>query len=919
MLQVVYKLPPNEFVHPWRKGEEVKFPCECLTPIEGDHPLYYDFQLAFVGKCLWNVVGYEPCVTTAVVTTRVFNAEGEDCVEGTAAAKLKLVRWLNGKGETVDFAVSAPRAAAPVLESLSFVRDAWKPGEEIRGEVKFARPGEGELRLTLRDDEGALIYNGTVERIFTIKLNHQKSRYARAKVAFVANGREEDVAWADLYFNTVDQDRDDFCFSIWSNLACNSRVLKLAHRQMRILGVDNCMECSYGCTSYKRKFEIPRWVKQSGMNYSTFIAYVRGPSSTGEGLSDCRTFNEWPDYQETGRFAVEANHFFHNERRVMDHAEGCAGLGVYFYNLGDENCLCADLKKEQCFCEKCQGRFREYLAREFGSLEKMNAAYGTKYASWDDVRAMPFMKSAKKRRMPLWADFRAFMEEQFLGQHLLLKAQIEKFDPGAKMGVEGMGPPDMSVAGWNFYRFFPHFGFGAPYFTSRDVHAMQYLPAGSVRAAWYGTYEGQMSDAVVRRTPWRFLMYGLNGAFWWAALLENNVFSNATIFRPDFLPLRHFDLSAKEIAAIKTSGIGMLMVGAKPYDSGVAMHYSNPCLHASAIEPGMTTWSMSIAEFGSILEEAGVQYSYLCPPDLEKGVPASVKTLILPFSQAMSDRECAAVRAFVERGGTLIADKLPGRLSEHCVKREESPLADLFAAEKLVVKQTGRGRAILTDDYLQGADSRVPMRTAGGLVRGFLRLIALSGSKPFATVTDEWGTVCRADVFRNGDFTLVGMLGSVTETVKAAKNAGLEAGMKTTEALGGGNFRKIELARPMYAYDFGKGGKSLGRAAAFELELEPVIGRVIAFSEKPVKGPQVTLTGASTVKAGEALGFSVGNANGCTIIDVIGPDGKTVFTDRIFLAASRYVPSYDLKPGAYVLRARSAIGGLTDEKGFVLK
>ena len=57
-------------------------------------------------------------------------------------------------------------------------------------------------------------------------------------------------------------------------------------------------------------------------------------------------------------------------------------------------------------------------------------------------------------------------------------------------------------------------------------------------------------------------MYGLNGAFWWAALLENNVFSNATIFRPDFLPLRHFDLSAKEIAAIKASGIGMLMVHA---------------------------------------------------------------------------------------------------------------------------------------------------------------------------------------------------------------------------------------------------------------------------------------------------------------------------------------------------------------------
>ena len=926
VLQVVYRLPPNEFVHPYRKGEEVKFACECLTPIEGDHPLYYDFELAFVGKCLWNAVGYRPPPGDCVATT-VYDEEGEAIPPGAAipaSARLSLSVCRNGKGQTVDYAVSAVKGAASrAMASLSFDRDCWRPGETISGAVKLLRPAVGELRVAMKDEHGSLVFDrrfpssGAVDMPFQLSFNHQKSRYARVKAEWIEGGDVRDAKWADLYFNTVDEDRDDFCFTIWSNLATDSRVAKLAHRQMRRLGVDNCMECTYGNTSYRRKFQIPRWVKQTGMNYSTYITYLRGPASTGEGVKDCGAFNGWPDYCRTGKFEVEAKHFFHNETRVMDCAEGCAGLGVYFYNIGDENCLAADLKKENCFCEACQGRFRKYLAREFGSLEGLNAAYGTRYGKWEDVTAYPFMKSSRKRRMPLWADYRAFMEEQFLGMHLLAKAQIEKFDPGAVVGVEGMGPPEMSVAGWNFYRFFPHFRFAAPYFTSREVHAMRYLGPGAVRGAWYGTYEGQMSDAIVRRTPWRFLMYGLNGAFWWAASINNNVFSNATIFRPDLLPLRHFSLSAAEIAAIKESGAGMLMVRARPYDSGVAVHYSNPCLHASSIEPGMTTWGMSIAEFGALLEEASLQYSFICPQELEKGVPQGVKTLVLPFSQAMSDAECAAVRDFVERGGTLVADYMPARLTEHCVKRGRSPIADLFGGKKLVPKPTGHGRAVLTEDFFRAADSRVSMRNAGGLVRGIARYAALGGSRPFAVVEDEYGTICRADAFQNGRFVLVGMLGSVAEAVKASKNAGLEAGMKATEALGGGNFRRISLQEPMYCYDLGRGGRCIGRADVFEIELEPVVGRVLAFAREPVAKPDLRLKEVSVVRGG-TLNYSVGDANGCMIAEVSDASGRIVFRDRTFRNESRYVPPYNLKPGNYTITVRSAIGAHSASKGFAV-
>jgi len=66
------------------------------------------------------------------------------------------------------------------------------------------------------------------------------------------------------------------------------------------------------------------------------------------------------------------------------------------------------------------------------------------------------------------------------------------------------------------------------------------------------------------------------------------------------------------------------------------------------------------------LRDSGLQYSFVSYADvIQRGVPDEYRVLILPACLALSDAEARAIRAFCERGGTVIADYLPGLWDQH--------------------------------------------------------------------------------------------------------------------------------------------------------------------------------------------------------------------------------------------------------------
>ena len=68
------------------------------------------------------------------------------------------------------------------------------------------------------------------------------------------------------------------------------------------------------------------------------------------------------------------------------------------------------------------------------------------------------------------------------------------------------------------------------------------------------------------------------------------------------------------------------------------------------------------------------------------------RVLLLGYAESLSDPEAAAVRAFCEQGGTVIADTNPAVRDGHCKPRPVSALADVFGVNARVGERGKLGR-----------------------------------------------------------------------------------------------------------------------------------------------------------------------------------------------------------------------------------
>lgn len=144
--------------------------------------------------------------------------------------------------------------------------------------------------------------------------------------------------------------------------------------------------------------------------------------------------------------------------------------------------------------------------------------------------------------------------------------------------------------------------------------------------------------------------------------------------------------------------IGPLMSGAEWQHDGVAIYYSHASIQLGWIMDAAAhgkTWvnRNNDARLGSshqvrkawenMLRDSGLQYNYISYVDVvQSGVPQEYKVLILPACLCLSDVEARRIRAFVEAGGTVIADYLPGLWDQHGKGRSSGgALDDLFGVK----------------------------------------------------------------------------------------------------------------------------------------------------------------------------------------------------------------------------------------------
>jgi hypothetical protein len=368
------------------------------------------------------------------------------------------------------------------------------------------------------------------------------------------------------------------------------------------------------------------------------------------------------------------------QQRLFDLARSAArAKAVYnmdYYFVGDEGSLgsYADAVDFDWGTHALDG-FRSWLLAQYGSLEALNRAWGSAFGGWDDVLPLTTDAARKEGRFAPWADHRTYMEVSFARAYETVRRGVREGDPEGRIALSGT----QVTSPWNgcdWHRLdgviddFLSYSGGNQW----DIHRSFAKPGARI-GFWTGYGR---RGAAVRHEVWTAALQGV---------LHPQLFWSPSIVNADLT----FSRSGKDLGeafqALRFEGIGRLLMEAERLDDGVAVHYSMPSVHAAGIlghhdrdaaKSGQTSFPANRDGWVRMLDDLGLSFRFVAAPQVEGGALRGLRAFVLPYSTALSDREVAEIRRFVDEGGVLLADGAPGLFDEHVAWRESGALDTLL-------------------------------------------------------------------------------------------------------------------------------------------------------------------------------------------------------------------------------------------------
>lgn len=351
--------------------------------------------------------------------------------------------------------------------------------------------------------------------------------------------------------------------------------------------------------------------------------------------------------------------------------------------------------------------FRRWLERDtYGTLQALNEEWQTHFENWQSVVPMTTDDARSRLKDGVgnfapWADFREFQDYTF-SKVLREGADLVRTKiPEAKVGITGaMGP--FAFGGWDWSR------------LANDLDVVEAYDIGGARALWRDLAPGKPALAALTlpadgnpaaapeivRTLWQFVLDGgPRGALFWDGPVAN---SGSTLFNANGESTELGKALAPTLRELNRA-TGQLLAQSRRADDGVAVLYSPASIRTTWLFESdklhgtewLQAWGLdSSAErresaqlrlresWGKLLDDCGVGWRFVSSKEVELGelerVLGGIKTLILPRAIALSDREVDSIKAFVAKGGRVVADAVCARFDEHGRLRTRPALDEIF-------------------------------------------------------------------------------------------------------------------------------------------------------------------------------------------------------------------------------------------------
>jgi hypothetical protein len=837
------------------------------------------------------------------------------------------------------FEVTSPFGVEAVRLDQSFAErgDTLTGCAVLRGPV----PAGSQLRLCFRDSFDRVLEQrdllAPLEENAKLPFKYQPGPHdtilMRCQAVLRFEGREVDAGEGSFY--VPERRRGQFNFLQWDTPT--DVLAGYAWQQMRQAGMNLCLVGSFGQAK-----AIPALAASdiALVPYTTRILDPKDPNGVMQvrGENGNNTTLCWNDAPAIDQYV----------RRIVDRQAKHREHGVFCYSLGDEG-----VTQGCCVHPACIQAYRGYLQAQYGTIERLNASWNATYAAFTEVALLDpkdNMETAARDKglYARWYDRQAFSRwnlMQFSGR--FVKA-FRDLDPQALTGFEGtggFGDDFDTILGINtFYSPYPGLG---------DDIILAAAPRALIRANWMGY--SKTADALTD-AAWRMVMRNMDSVWYW-------MWTGIGSWRGYVTPTLDFYPATAELTAEMTPvrrGLGDLLLQAQPVHSGIAVFYSLPSALAHGLDgsAGYVGAEATHQAWLRLTSELGLDARYLTQAMLRQGAlrPSEFRLLLLPLTQAVAADEAELIRAFVEAGGTVIADVRPGVFDGHCKPTTPGSLEALFGIRRsgrgaplikpldlklqfggkelllqtpasrldpgievagaqalgqvdgtpvMLINTVGRGRAILLNfQVLSDKADEAQYAAARRFVRSLYALAQVTAPVTAAAPDGEALPLTETRVWRTGDALVFGLWRQM-QCDWFSPTAGTLAGAPQPA--------RITLPTPRYVYDL-RQGKYLGHTAEIETSLR--WGRANFFLAVPERLGAVEVQLSSPQPSPGALlqaqvtlaGAGQGGARQAVYAEVIDPDGNpAAWGGRTLILENGHgrmsVPvAYNAEPGRWRLR-----------------
>lgn len=360
--------------------------------------------------------------------------------------------------------------------------------------------------------------------------------------------------------------------------------------------------------------------------------------------------------------------------RCLRHASAYADKDLVWLSLANEGSpAMVNVAFDFCSCEHCAAAFSDWLERKYGSVEDLSLSWGRPLANWAAAVA-PTTDEAREayRRdadcnLAAWFDYRRFSDDSFheaLGE---LRRELRSRFAGVPLALSGVWPPGVFGA-QDWERIALEYDVLESYDECGEFELARSFCEG--RADLASTYPLGADPAFWDHSMWMFFIHGLR-----AFIVDK--FRQVLDPSQGFVPTENGRRMGDVLNAMRDR-LSPMLAGMERRDDAILVLHSQASQARAWVERNFggdgdwaghpegwvhdnETYLDAERSWYRLIEDAGRQFRVVSARVGLDALPGRGRVLALPCAVALSDRELAWIRGFLESGGVVLHDGPVGR------------------------------------------------------------------------------------------------------------------------------------------------------------------------------------------------------------------------------------------------------------------